>query len=109
MAARLTAALAAAVALAVMTTADAANRSGASSAGRCFERAPVGKREPLAVRLIFRDQRLGHVTTGAYGYEVDFHSNRAADAKLALFVSGKLARRLDPGGRGPVRIAGGTN
>ncbi len=80
--------------------------------GRCFERAPAeaaGSRDPHVVRLIFRRQRLGHVLTGAFGYEVGFHSNKAAEAKLALFVEGRLARRFDPGGRGPVFISGGSN
>ena len=107
------AALAAVLALGgVATTAPAANDNRVVPAERCFERVaagPAGDGDPLVARLIFRRQYLGHVLRGAYGYSVGYSANKAVDAKLALFVEGRLARRLDPGGRGPVRLAGGTN
>ena len=109
----LAAALATVLALGgVATTAPAANQNAVENAGSCFERVaagPAGNQAALVARLIFRPQRLGHVLRGAYGYSVGYYANKAVDAKLALFVEGRLARRLDPGGRGPVYLAGGTN
>jgi hypothetical protein len=111
---RFAAALAAVLALGggVAATAPAANQNSVVNAGRCFERVaagPAGSRDALVARLILRRQRLGHVLSGSYGYSVGYYANKAVDAKLALFVEGRLARRLDPGGRGPVYLAGGTN